>query len=351
MSLCVKDSPATQIGPVKISGKVGLAPLAGATDIPFRLICKEMGASVVFSEMVSSEGLVRGSERTNRYLKFLQDERPIALQLFGGDPEVMGRAARIVEENYMPDIIDINFGCPVKKVVKNIAGSALLKFPRRMGRIVKSMVKTVNTPVTAKIRCGWDENSSPVSEIGKILEGSGISAISIHARTRNQQFTGRADWSEIRKLKEAVSVPVIGNGDVRSPQDAQRMFEETGCDMVMIGRGAMGNPWIFREIDHFFTAGVLLPPPSDADRMSVCMKHLQTGVSMYGERYAITRMKKHIGWYLKGLPGSGSVKQRMFNSQSCREIFDIVYDYIHYLTRYSSGLISLTEDRANVPVS
>ncbi len=324
----------TKIGSVEIRGKVALAPLAGVTDIPFRLICKEMGVPVVFSEMVSSEGLVRGSEKTNKYLNFLEEERPIALQIFGGDPETMSRAAHIVERNYKPDIIDLNFGCPVKKVVRNEAGSAVLKHPRKLGHIVRSVVDSVNLPVTAKIRSGWDENSVPVSEIGKILEDSGISAITIHARTRKQQFSGSADWDEIKKIKNAVNVPVLGNGDVNSPLDAKRMMEQTGCDMVMIGRGAIGNPWIFRDMRHYFETGDMLQPPGQLERISVCIRHYNKAIKMYGNWYASHNMKKHIGWYLKGMPDAGRIKQAVFTAKESFHIEEILSGYKTTLEQY-----------------
>lgn len=315
-----------KIGSVKIKGKTALAPLAGVTDIPFRLKCKELGAPIVFSEMVSSEGLVRGSEKTNRYLNFLEIERPIALQLFGGNPEVMGEAAKIIEER-KPDIIDINFGCPVKKIVRNEAGSALLKEPKRMGRIVKAMVDSVKLPVTAKIRCGWDENSMPVSEIGKILEDNGVSAIAIHARTRQMQFSGKARWEEIKKLKDAVSVPVLGNGDVRTPEDAQRMLSETGCDMIMIGRGAMGNPWLFNEINRYLLTGETISRPSYSEVLKVCIDQFEKTVECYGEGYAANSMKRHIAFYLKGLPASSEVKMSIFNSKKSQQMIDILNRY------------------------
>ncbi len=312
-----------KIGKLEIKGKAALAPLAGVTDIPFRQMCKKQGAAVVFSEMVSSEGLVRGSEKTNRYLKFLERERPIALQLFGSKPEIMGEATRIIDE-HDPDFIDINFGCPVKKIVRNEAGSALLKDPPLMGRIVNAMVKSVLKPVTAKIRCGWDENSMPVCDIGKILEDNGVSAISIHARTRQMQFTGKAAWSEIRKLKEAVSVPVIGNGDVNTADDAKRMIEETGCDMIMIGRGAMGNPWIFNQINNYLATGTLLPGPGISEKIDVCLRQMKSSIEFYGPGYTANTMKKHIAWYLKGIPNGTLTKSKIFNAPDCTVMLDIL---------------------------
>ncbi len=319
-----------KIGNVKIKGKVALAPLAGVTDIPFRIICKEQGADVVFSEMVSSEGLVRGSEKTNKYLNFLESERPIALQLFGGNPEVMGHASAIVAER-KPDIIDINFGCPVKKVVRNKAGSALLKDPPKMGKIVNAMVKSVPVPVTAKIRCGWDENSMPVSEIGKILEDNGVAAIAIHARTRQMQFEGKALWDQIRKLKDAVSIPIIGNGDVRNPEDARRMFAETECDMIMIGRGAMGNPWIFKQINHYLKEGNMLGQPSDAERIELCLRQMRLSYEFYGPAYTKNIMKKHIAWYVKGLPNGSLLKSKIFGALDYQMMQSILKEYFYQI--------------------
>lgn len=334
-----------KIGNVKIKGKTALAPLAGVTDIPFRLQCNDFGADIVFSEMVSSEGLVRGSEKTNRYLKFLEVERPIALQLFGSDPDVMGEAAQIIEQR-KPDFIDINFGCPVKKIVKNEAGSALLKNPRRMGEIVRKMVDSVKLPVTAKIRCGWDENSQPVSEIGKVLEDNGVSAIAIHARTRSQQFTGKANWDEIRKLKKAVNVPVLGNGDVKTPLDAQEMLSETGCDLVMIGRGAMGSPWVFRTINTFLETGDLLPDPSYYDRIGICIEQFKTSIDLYGSAYAVNSMKKHVALYLKGLPDCSAIKSDIFNSHNAGQMLEILINFQNFLkNNYPSG--TSIEDHLN----
>ncbi|MFC1477460.1 tRNA dihydrouridine synthase DusB [candidate division KSB1 bacterium] len=320
------ETPVT-IGNVKIRGIGVLAPLAGVTDIPFRLLCKEMGTPLVCSEMVSSEGLVRGSEKTNRYLDFLEEERPIALQLFGSDPDTMKRAARILEEQRRPDFIDINFGCPVKKVVRNEAGSALLKDPDRMFRIAEAMVKEASVPVTAKIRSGWDGNSAPVSDIGKMLEDAGVAAITIHARTRAQQFQGKVRWEDIAELKNAVSVPVIGNGDVRTAPDAEQMLDQTGCDLVMIGRAAMGNPWIFREIDEYFSSGALPPPPGFVERIDICLKQFGLSVEIYGAKKSSFSMKKHVGWYVKGIPGNAAVKQRVFESRTAEEMMNVLSEY------------------------
>ena len=322
-----------KIGTVEIKGKTALAPLARVTNIPFRLICKELGAAVVFSEMASSEGLVRYSEKSNKYLQFLEEERPVALQLFGSDPVIMGRAAQIIEK-HQPDIIDINFGCPVRKVVENEAGSALLKDPLRMSRIVKTIVQSVSLPVTVKIRCGWDENSMPVSMIGKILEESGASAIAIHARTRQMRFKGKAKWSEIRRLKESVSIPVIGNGDVRTPGDARRMIEETGCDMVMIGRGAIGNPWIFREVNHYLKTGELLPLPSHGEKISLCLRQFNKSLELFGPRHTVNTLKKHVIWYLKEMPESVKVKAEISRAKNPEKILEILIKFRNYIKKH-----------------
>jgi len=311
------------IGGVNIDGKAVLAPLAGVSDIPFRLLCRKCGASLVFSEMISAEGIVRGSQKTLRYVTFTLAERPIAIQLFGGNPETLGEAAALIE-NCQPDIIDVNFGCPIRKVIRAEAGSALLKNPALMGRIIEKMVTSVHIPITAKIRSGWDESSMPAADIARILENSGISAITIHARTSRMKFSGKAQWSDIRSVKEAVSVPVIGNGDIVTPVDAKRMLDETGCDIVMVGRGALGNPWIFHTINHYLRSGELLPMPSFKEKIDMCLKQYMLAYEIYGEGYTINTMKKHIGWYLKGIPGSIPVKTQIFNSRGHTAIIELL---------------------------
>jgi len=327
-----------KIGAVVIQGKTALAPLAGVTDISFRMMCKSMGASIVFSEMVSADGIVRGSKKTLRYLDFLEEERPVALQIFGSNPAIMGEAARIIEDAYAPDIIDINFGCPVKKVVRNDAGSALLKDPVRVGKITEAVANAVRIPVTAKIRCGWDEKSLIVKQIGKILENAGAAAVTIHARTRSQLFSGAVRWEDIRTIKESVSVPVIGNGDVRSPLDAKRMLDETGCDMVMVGRGAMGNPWIFRDIEHFLKSGQFPEPPDFVEKITLCLEQLSASERIYGERYASNTMKKHTGWYLKGMPGSVSIKEQVFHARSTLLMKEALTQYRSDLEKYADSM-------------
>ncbi|OPX24292.1 MAG: tRNA dihydrouridine synthase DusB [Candidatus Latescibacteria bacterium 4484_107] len=256
------------IGNVSLSGPVVLAPLAGVTDHSFRLLCREMGASLVYTEMVSADGLVRKNPGTGRLIHFGESERPIGVQLFGSDLAIMARGAEQLAERGF-DLIDLNFGCPVKKVVKRNAGSALMRDPERLARITEAVVGAVDLPVTVKIRSGWSEEAINAVQVARLVQEAGAKAITVHARTRKMGFSGQADWEVIAEVKAAVSIPVIGNGDVRTPEDARRMFDDTGCDLVMIGRGALGNPWIFRRTVVFLRTGAHLPEPNLRERMEV----------------------------------------------------------------------------------
>lgn len=301
-----------KIGPVTLRGRVFLAPLAGYTDTVFRGLCKDHGAAMVTTEMVSADGLVRGNDKTLRYLDYDETERPLGIQIFGSDPAVMREAAAIVVEKHRPDVVDINYGCPVRKVVNRNAGSALLKDIPLLGAVTRAVVEGAgSTPVTAKTRCGWDQASGVVEEIGRALEDAGVRGIALHARTRADRFDGRADWSAIRRLKSAVRVPVIGNGDVSSPEAARRLIEETGCDAVMIGRGAMGNPWIFERTQRYLETGALPPEPSAVDRIDLCLAHLSRLVPIKGETVAVKEMRKHVACYTRGLTGSAEIRRKV----------------------------------------
>lgn len=312
---------------VALSGPVVLAPLAGVTDHTFRLLCREMGASLVYTEMVSADGLVRKNPGTGRLIYFEEAERPIGVQLFGSDVEIMARgAAQLADRGF--DLIDLNFGCPVKKVVKRDAGSALMRDPERLARITEAVVGAVDLPVTVKIRSGWCEEAINAVQVARLAQEAGAKAIAVHARTQKMGFSGRADWEIIAQVKAAVSIPVIGNGDIRTPQDARRMLDDTGCDLVMIGRGALGNPWIFRRTDRFLRTGELLPEPNLRERMEVCVRHLRLKVIEHGEYVGVREMRKHVGWYTKGLEKSADLRREIFRLEQAEDVERVLMGYV-----------------------
>ena len=325
-----------RIGPVHSDSPFLLAPLAGVSDSPFRRLAREQGASIVYTEMVSADGLSRGNQATIDYCAFDPVERPIGIQLFGSKPEVMADAARRLcdlPDKRRPDLIDINMGCPVRKVVNRAAGAALLNDVPRLQDIVRRMSAASSVPVTAKVRLGWDERSRNVVDVARALEDAGAAAVAIHARTRAEKFEGPAHWEMIGEAKRAVNIPVIGNGDVRTHEDATRMLSETGCDAVMLGRAAFGDPWVFRRVRAFHELGETLPGPSATDRLQAGLRHLRMMVEDFGETAATREMRKHVAWYIRGLPHSARVRDQVNRTHSTVELADLLRSYLDELTR------------------
>lgn len=313
---------------VEINGKIVVAPMAGISNMTFRRICKSMGASLVVAEMVSDKAITYGNEKTFELLKMNDDERPISQQIFGSDVKSFVEAAKIVEEKMKPDIIDINMGCPVPKVaVKNQAGSALLKNPEKVGEIIKAVVGAVNVPVTVKIRSGWDQSSINAVEIAKIAEANGASAITVHARTRAQGYSGKADWNIIKEVVNAVNIPVIGNGDVISCYDAKKMLDETGCSAVMIGRGLLGNPWLIKECVEYLESGKLPEVIGYNEKIDMMEYHLNKLCEDKTEKQAVLEIRNHLLNYLKGLPENKEVKNQVCRCKSRLEIIEVLENY------------------------
>ena len=317
-----------KIGNVEIKNKVVLAPMAGICDNAYRTIVKEMGAGLICAEMVSDKAIYYNSKKTIDMLYMSEEERPISQQIFGSDIDSFVYAAKYIEKNMKPDIIDINMGCPVPKVaLRAQAGSALLKNPEKVYEIVKAVVETVNVPVTVKIRSGWDSNNINAVQIAKLIEKAGASAITIHARTRAQGYSGQADWSIIKQVKENVNIPVIGNGDIKTCYDAKRMIEETNCDAVMIGRGCIGNPWLIKETVEYLENNKVITKPTSLDRINMILEHLDRLIKTKSEKQALLEIRTHIGYYLKTVPNSSELKNNIFKTKDINELKKLLEEF------------------------
>lgn len=312
-----------KIGNIELENRYILGPMAGVTDLPFRLLCKEQGAGLLCMEMVSAKAIYYNNRNTESLLEIHPDETPVSLQLFGSDPKIMSEMAKRIEERPFA-ILDVNMGCPVPKVVRNGEGSALMKEPKLVYEIVSALVKAIDKPVTVKIRKGFDDDHVNAVEIAKIIEEAGAAAVAVHGRTREQYYSGKADWDIIRQVKEAVSIPVIGNGDVTSPQKADVLVRQTGCDGIMISRGAEGNPWIFSEMIHWEETGELPSRPDKDEIREMMLKHARLQLKYKGEFCGIREMRKHVAWYTKGLKGAARLREKVNAVESLEELENLL---------------------------
>ncbi len=315
-----------QIGNVKVNGILALGPMAGVTDLPFRCLCKEQGANLIYTEMVSAKGIHYNNKNTKSLLETADNERPVALQLFGENAEIMSEVAKRIEE--LPfDILDINMGCPVPKVVNNGEGSALMKDPVKAGRIIEAIANAINKPVTVKIRKGFGKEDANAPEMARIAEESGAAAVAVHGRTREQYYSGKADWDIIRQVKETVHIPVIGNGDIFTPEDAKRMLTETGCDGLMLARGVQGDPWLFHRVNHYLETGELLPKPSMRLLIDTILRHAKLQLEFKGEYLGMREMRKHVAWYTTGYPHSAKLRVKINAVETMAELKQLLESY------------------------
>ncbi len=313
------------IGNVEIRGKAVLAPMAGVADRAFRELCVGFGAAYAVSEMVSAKGICFNSKKSASLMELSPNERPCGIQIFGYEPEAMAQAAKYAM-NFSPQIIDINMGCPAPKISGSGSGAALMKNPELCGKIVKAVSSAVSVPVTVKIRKGWDEDSANAVEVAKICEANGAAAVTVHGRTRKQYYAPPVDMDIIRRVKQSVTIPVIGNGDITSALKAREMLEQTGCDLVMIGRGALGNPWIFREINAYFDTDRLIPPPGIAEKTVVMVRHIEALCKYKGENIGMKEARRHAGFYLKGFDGAAQLRKRAGTLSTLSDLYDLVKD-------------------------
>lgn len=316
-----------RIGNVTTENNVFLAPMAGVTDLPFRLLCKECDCGLLYTEMVSAKGILYNNENTKDLLLTYPVERPIAVQIFGSSPEILAQIALKVEE-YPIDIIDINMGCPAPKIVRNNEGSGLMKNPKLIGEIVKAVSSKISKPLSIKIRKGFDNTSINAVEIAKIVEENGASSITVHGRTREEYYSGCADWDIIYKVKQAVSITVIGNGDVTSPVSAKQMLDQTGCDAVMIGRAAQGNPWIFKQIVHYLNTGLFLSQPTINEKVDIALRHCKMLIEYKGDYIGIREMRKHLAWYTKGINDSAKLRVKINKAESLNDIEELLLSLV-----------------------
>ncbi len=308
--------------------KIALGPMAGVTDLPFRMLCKEFGAGLIYTEMVSGKAILFHNRNTEELLTVKDEERPVALQLFGCEPDVLAEAAAEIEDRHF-DILDINMGCPVPKVVNNHEGSALMQNPRLIEDIVKAVSCRIKKPVSVKLRKGFEKDERTAVECALAAEAGGASLIAVHGRTREEFYSGKADWSIIQDVKNAVHVPVIGNGDIYSPEDAKRMLEETGADGIMVARGAQGNPWIFRRINTYLETGELLPEPTNTERIEMVLRHARMEIDFKGEYTGIREMRKHVAWYMSGFPGASRIREKVNYIESYGELEEILRNSVN----------------------
>lgn len=320
-----------KIGNVEIKDFCALAPMAGVTDLSFRLICKEFGASYTVGEMVSAKGVSMNDKKSKELMRLDENEHPCAIQIFGNKPEIMAEAARYAL-SYNPDIIDINMGCPAPKIVKNKSGSVLMKNPELAGRITRAVSDAVNIPVTVKFRTGWDESTKNCVEFAKIIEANGASAITIHGRTKEQMYAPPVDIDSIRSVKKAVSIPVIGNGDIFTPEDAKNMYDITECDLVMVGRGALGRPWLFSQINEYIKTGTYSPEPTAEVRMNIMLRHAEDICRLRGEHSGMLEIRKHALWYTKGLKGSAKLRKE-FSVIKSRDELALLTEKVTFLNK------------------
>lgn len=314
-----------KIGNITINNRIVFAPMAGVSNISYRTIIKEMGAGLIYSEMISSTGITYGSKKTIDLINFNEEERPISIQIFGHDTNSFVTAAKYIEKNFHPDIIDINMGCPVPKVaIKSQAGSALLKDPNKIYEIVASVVDNTSTPITVKIRSGWDESNINAVEVSKKIELAGASAIAIHARTRSQGYSGKSDWNIIKQVKENVNIPVIGNGDIKTIEDAKKILEETKCDAIMIGRATLGNPWFIRECVEYIENNKIIDKPTPVEKINMIRKHFELLKKYESTKIALLEIRTHALWYLKGIPNTKEIKNEIVTCKTEEEFMSVL---------------------------